>query len=158
MCGLHNDSTARELDHSAESTGNLLCQTLLNLESSGEHFDNSCDFGKPDDVAVSGNVSDVHLELLSIRNFNSEEQGGSSYLSSKWHKMVLAKREEFKVSHNDHLAAVFGKHGAVHNGSQRLFVTLGEEKHRFGISLWSFAQALTVWVLSETLQDCLHCT
>jgi hypothetical protein len=60
MAGLDDDGNALGLEHLGEGEGDLLGETLLYLEATGEHFGNASELGEADDAAVR-DVSDVHL-------------------------------------------------------------------------------------------------
>ena len=60
VCRLHDHTYALRQQHIVNSLSNLLCQSLLNLESSREHLSQSRQFRKAKDSAI-GDIADVHL-------------------------------------------------------------------------------------------------
>lgn len=66
--------------------------------------------------------------------------------------MVLAKREDLYVPHDDKLIMILVEDSAVDDVAQVLFVALGEEKQRLCVALWCVEQPLTIWIFTQTLE------
>src|SRR5690348_10199558 len=78
---------------------------------------------------------------------------GLSYLASKGHHVVLTQRKNVNVLHSDQLIVVLVEHCAIDQVPHILLITLGEVEHGLGISLWSLAETLALWILTNTFQD-----
>lgn len=60
VCRLHDHTYALRQQHIVNSLSNLLCQSLLNLESSCKHLRQARQFRKTEDSAL-GDVANMHL-------------------------------------------------------------------------------------------------
>ena len=70
--------------------------------------------------------------------------------------MMLAKRENLNVLDNDELVVVLVKHRPVDNVPNVLFVALCKIQHCLGISFRRAADAFSVRVFTDTLQNGSH--
>lgn len=66
---------------------------------------------------------------------------------------MLAQREYLNISDDDKLIVVLVKHGTVYNFAQILLVSLCEEQHCLGISLWCLQKPFTIRVFSKAFQN-----
>ena len=67
--------------------------------------------------------------------------------------MMLTKREEFYVLHNDHVVVGLLEKGASDDGFPVLEIALGEELHGFGHPLRGFEQPFPGRVFPQQFQD-----
>jgi hypothetical protein len=72
--------------------------------------------------------------------------------------VVFTQRENFDILHNDQLVMVLVENGTIDQIPDILFVALGEVEHSLGITLRGFTETLTLWVFTNTLQNCSHGT
>ena len=81
-----------------------------------------------------------------------------THLSSEWHQVVLAEREDLNVLHNNQLIVILVEDSAVNDVAKILLVALGEEQHSLSIALWGIQQTLAVGILTKAFQHSPHST
>src|SRR5690554_362769 len=86
VTGLHHHRHTTRLQDLLHSPGDLLCQTLLHLETTGEHLRDPGQLAQTQDSSVR-EIGDVDLP-------------------EKWHEVMFAEGEDVDVPDHDHLAAV----------------------------------------------------
>jgi hypothetical protein len=67
---------------------------------------------------------------------------------------MLAQGEDIDILDNHQLIVVLVEDRTVHQVPDILLVALGEVKHGLGVSQGGLAETLTLWVLSNTFEDC----
>lgn len=81
-----------------------------------------------------------------------------AYLAGKWDHVVLAHGEDLDVLHDDELVVALVEDGFVDKVLHVLLVSLGEEEHGLCVAVWGGKETLTVWILSQALENSAHST
>ena len=80
------------------------------------------------------------------------------YLAGEWDHVVLAHGENLDILHNDELVVALVEDSFVDEVLDVLLVPLSEKEHGLCVAVWSSKEPLTVWVLSQALEDSSHST
>lgn len=70
--------------------------------------------------------------------------------------MVFAQREDIDILYNDQLIVVLMKNSSIDQISHVLFIAFCEVEHGLCISLGSFPETLSFWILPDTFENGLH--
>lgn len=133
MTGLHDHGYALRLQDLSDRERHLLRQPLLDLESTGEHLCEACQFGETQYSSI-WDIAYVHL-------------------SSEGYHMMLAQREDLDIFNNDKLIVIFMKDSSVDQITDVFLIAFSKVKHGFCIALRRPSQALSVWIFSYTFQN-----
>ena len=70
--------------------------------------------------------------------------------------MMLTKRININILHNNQLIMILMKHRPIHNVPQILLIPLRKPHHRFRIPLGRAVQTLPIWVLPYAFENRPH--
>src|ERR1700753_2862478 len=112
-----------------DGLADLAGQTLLHLEPSCEHVNETGDLAEADDFSI-GHIGDVSL-------------------AEKWEKMMLALREELDILDDDHLIVIDVEESFVENVCDVHGVATGEKCHGLFHALGSAEETVAGGVFSN---------
>ena len=107
----HNDSDTTRLDGLLNANGDLLCESLLNLQPTAEGLCNPRKLGQAENELIR-NIGYSHLEK-SVSFEDGFESGEKIYLACKGDEVVLAQARHVNVTDQDHLVMIFCENSVI---------------------------------------------